>query len=56
MDVMTCVSIEYFFQQWETQDKVAVHGARCIEYARMNGLIDAVSEKASLRPTPTDWP
>ena len=56
MDVVTHVSIECFFQQWEIQDNVAVHAARCIEYARMNGIVDAVSENASLRPPPTDWP
>jgi hypothetical protein len=56
MNIVTCVSIEYFFQQWELQDNVAIHAARCIEFVRMNDLIDAVSEKASLHPTPTDWP
>jgi len=54
MDVVTCVSTEHFFQQWEIQDNMAVHAARCIEYARIYGLIDEVLEKASLRLPPTD--
>jgi hypothetical protein len=54
MYVVMCVSIEHFFNSGNAE-YVAVHATSCVEYARVHGSIDEVSEKVSVSPQPTDW-